>query len=114
MILLKNNLINRLYEEIYAPKITPFELVENAKLDNYLYVNMFKEDGYLWVETCCYIDENSKATFKYKFDMNDCLITLTSFFKNETTVQYNREDEINKLINKIKDTIPKELEKLAI
>ncbi|MCP1398621.1 MULTISPECIES: hypothetical protein [Bacillus cereus group] len=92
------SLMEKLYEELYSPKITPYELVSNAKLSNYNYVNMTKsEDGGLYVESSCILDDGESAIFMYYFDVNDHLITLKSVIGNLEETIYHRPDEILKV-----------------
>lgn len=90
-------LMEKLYEEMFEPKITPYELVNNAKLDNYEYVNMYKKGDFLFVESSCRLSTGEKAEFYYKFDQNDHLLSLTSIINNNINIEYDREKEIKEL-----------------
>lgn len=86
------NIIERLYDEIHGPKLTPFDLLENVKLPHYLSVD-FKSKGDLIIGTTkCSID-NEIATFTYIFK-DDKLISLKSSFNEEEEEIYNREKAI--------------------
>lgn len=99
--------IDRIYELMYSPIITPWNLVENAKLDNYDYVNFFKKDGYLIVEMKCFTDESEYSIYQYKFDHKDALVEIIQILDDENIILFNRENELLKNIgdNKINKII---------
>ncbi|WP_284641220.1 hypothetical protein [Paenibacillus silviterrae] len=107
-------LLNKLYDEIYSPKITPYELVSNAKLDHYQYVNMYKESEGLTVESSCLMGAGIYAKFVYKFDLNDKLLSLTSFYDGIEKVEYNRSIAIQEIKEQLQDLLAANLKSEAV
>lgn len=50
-----NNYTQKIYDMIYSPILTPHNLLDNAKLDNYSYVKYLKKMDGLVVEMECEI-----------------------------------------------------------
>lgn len=68
--------VQRLYELICSPIVTPWNLVYNAKLPNYDYVKFEKGPCGLVVSMSCDIEPGEKAIFFYHFDHGDDLQTV--------------------------------------
>ena len=65
--------IKKIYDMMYSPIITPYNLLENSKLDNYAYVNYYKTCNGLIAEMQCDMQEEGIKTFYYHFDSRDFL-----------------------------------------
>jgi predicted nucleic acid-binding protein len=89
--------ISKIYDELYAPKLTPYELLDNAKLDNYVSVSFSTENGVLIGKTKCYITDNELAEFIYTFDQENKLMSLNFLQQGKKVEIYNRITEIKKL-----------------
>ena len=98
-------LISKLYELMYSPIITPYNLLDNAKLDNYDYVNYSKHNGGLLVTMKCEIEKNYKVKFFYHFDENDRLMRAIMKSQEGQEVMFCRETETNK----VKEVLCKDL-----
>ncbi len=55
--------IKKIYDMLYSPILTPYNLLENAKLDNYSYVKYYKNEIGLVAEMRCMIPGESNQTF---------------------------------------------------
>ena len=108
-----NNLFEKLYEEMYSPKITPQQLIDNAKISHYSHVNFKFENDFLHVETKCKIDEEL-ANFYYIFDKEDHLLTLTSVIGDKEKIIYNRENAIKELRMQITKELNRKKEAIAM
>lgn len=98
-------LIKKLYEEIYGPKVRPQDLLQNLKLDNYYDVIFNKQDDFLLARVFCDLATGEKAEFEYIF-VDDKLESLTQVSPTiPQNILYHRETEINKLRNKIKNML---------
>ncbi|MGX9134006.1 hypothetical protein ACWV26_06450 [Rummeliibacillus sp. JY-2-4R] len=98
-----NEKFEMLYEEIYAPKLLPMDLLENLKLENYLDVNFHSENGAIIAITKCLLPSGYIANFRYKF-VDNKLISLVKISENEVSqVIYDRNHEILKLMQELKD-----------
>lgn len=95
-------LIEKLYEETYESKLTPYDLLQNLKLDNYHDITFSKIDDSLIATVFCDLVTGESAEFEYIFvnDKLDSLIQVSPFISQ--SVLYQRETEINKLRYKIK------------
>lgn len=65
--------IKKIYDMMYSPIITPYNLLENSKLDNYAYVKYYKTSDSLIAEMQCDMQEEGIKTFYYHFDIRDFL-----------------------------------------
>ncbi|MFO1442688.1 hypothetical protein KDN24_05605 [Bacillus sp. Bva_UNVM-123] len=95
-------LLERLYDETYSPKLTPQTLLTNLNLSNYIEINFKKAGGYLIANTHCILQNGLNAEYKYYFK-DDLLYMLESFIEEKTEIIYDREKEKQKLISHIKD-----------
>ncbi|MHB8130994.1 MAG: hypothetical protein ACYDEX_18600 [Mobilitalea sp.] len=68
-----SNDIMKIYNMLYSPIITPYNLLENAKLDNYSYVKYYKDNDGVIAEMECLITGEGIKTFYYHFDKKDFL-----------------------------------------
>jgi hypothetical protein len=97
-----NELIERLYDELYSPKVNPEELINNATLPNYTSVNFESNQTGLIVTTKCILDNDEEAEYKYQFDKEKRLLTLTGNIDGEIDVIYDRSKEIARKYKEIK------------
>lgn len=89
--------INRLYDLMYKDIVTPFNLLENAKLDNYEYVKYYKDNGFLVAEMKCSLSKYDSRIFYYYFDSNNMLQEI--YQENDASYRellFDRKSEINK------------------
>lgn len=61
---------DEIFKLMYSPIITPYNLLDNAKLDNYSYVKYYKKNNYFITEMKCQVDENETLFFYYFDDKN--------------------------------------------
>lgn len=90
------SLSNEIYNLTYLPLLTPYNLIDTLKLDNYISLNMHKGDLGIVSEITCLIDD-SNITFYYEFDEKDHLLKIYYYEENNINYLFNREDSINKL-----------------
>lgn len=89
-----DSIIAKIYELLYSPIVTPYNLLDNVKLDNYKYVNYYKGDTGLITEMKCIMDNNEEAVFYYYFDEYDKLMKVCKEEKQERVIIFDREEEI--------------------
>lgn len=65
--------IKEIYDMLYSPIVSPYNLLENAKLENYSYVKYFTNQHGLVAEMECSIPGEGKSIFFYQFDKKDFL-----------------------------------------
>ncbi|GAB1804607.1 MULTISPECIES: hypothetical protein [Priestia] len=89
--------IKRLYDEMHAPKLTPYELIENLRLPNYSSVDFSKDsENNIIAYTKCVLEDGNNAMFKYIFDVENKLVSLTSIVHGVEEEVYNRKKEVEK------------------
>lgn len=93
-----------LFDMVFSSIITPANLLENAKLANYDYVNYSKSKDGLVVAMKCSMEDGIKREFLYNFDTQDKLQTVAMVSDQDTKIVFDRMKEISKL----KDEILKE------
>lgn len=92
--------INKLYALFYKPLVTPYNLLENARLDNYKYVKYYTKGDSLIVEMKCIVVSNETIIFYYYFDNNNSLQKIyqkTSSSPKE--LLFDRQNEFQKLVS---------------
>lgn len=101
-----DNHIKNIYNMVYSPIITPYNLLENAKLDNYSYVKYYKDREEFVVEMQCEIINEGEKKFFYYFDQNDFLQKV--YVKNNENMEilFNREDALTEAISDYYDLKP--------
>lgn len=105
-----NKQIKKIYDLLYSPIVTPYNLLENAKLDNYSYVNYSKGKDGLIAEMKCNIEYEGEAIFYYHFDIEDKLSKIFMNKNGKTDLVFDRKTELENakksyLSSKKNDTI---------
>ncbi|HAU87804.1 MAG TPA: hypothetical protein DCW90_20650 [Lachnospiraceae bacterium] len=88
--------IRKIYEMMYSPILTPYNLLENAKIDNYSYVKYYKGEDGLICEMQCDMQEEGIKVFYYHFDSKDFLQSIYMESNNTREKVFDRTIEINK------------------
>ncbi|MBM7605949.1 hypothetical protein JOC75_003977 [Metabacillus crassostreae] len=89
--------IECLYDEIHGPKITPYELLENVKLPNYISVDFSTDsNNNIVAYTKCLLEHGDYVVFTYVFDKDNKLLSLKSTIYGIEDELYNRKTEIEK------------------
>ena len=65
--------IKKIYDMLYSPVLTPYNLIENVKLPNYRYLKYYTNNIGVVAEMQCAVDENEEKIFYYQFDQKDYL-----------------------------------------
>lgn len=65
--------IKKIYDMLYSPIITPYNLLENVKLENYDYVKYYTNQVGVVAEMECTMLDDEKNIFFYQFDKKDYL-----------------------------------------
>lgn len=93
--------IDRLYTLLHSPMITPYNLLENAKLDNYNYVKYYKGLNGLVAEMECINEDLKELIFYYEFNKNDELENIVMKDQQDIELVFSREEEIEQVKNRI-------------
>lgn len=65
--------IKKIYDMLYSPILTPYNLIENVKMSNYEYLKFYTNNIGVVAEMKCFLDEYEEKVFYYQFDQNDYL-----------------------------------------
>ncbi|MCK4259844.1 MAG: hypothetical protein KAX49_12745 [Halanaerobiales bacterium] len=85
----------QIYDLLFSPIVTPYNLLDNIKLPNYEYINYYKGDQGIICELKCDIEDEGEGVFFYYFDSEDKLDTITvSLKKADPIVIFKRSEEL--------------------
>lgn len=96
------NYIDKLYNLLHSAIVTPYNLLENAKLDNYNYVKYYKGKSGLIAEMQCINEDAEEVIFFYEFNKKDELQNI--IMKNDigSEIVFSRNEEIENVKGRIK------------
>lgn len=96
------NYIDKLYNLLHSAIVTPYNLLENAKLDNYNYVKYYKGKSGLIAEMQCINEDTEEVIFFYEFNKKDELEKIV--MKNDTGSEtvFSRNEDIENVKERIK------------
>ncbi len=83
--------IKKIYDMLYSPILTPYNLLENAKLPNYKFVKYYSNSIGVVAEMQCHIDEQEERTFYYQFDKKDFLQKIYYYDNGVEKTLFDRE-----------------------
>lgn len=93
--------IKKIYDLLYSPIITPYNLLENAELENYNYVKYYKGEKGLISEMEC-VCEEAVRKFYYCFDAENALSQILMETLGEKEIVFDRDIELDKIIDEYK------------
>lgn len=83
--------VKKIYDMLYSPIISPYNLLENAKLSNYNYVKYYTNEIGLVAEMQCVIPDLGEQVFYYQFDKKDYLQVIYQKDMEEENIIFNRQ-----------------------
>ena len=86
--------IKKIYDMLYSPIISPYNLLENAKLENYSYVKYYKNETGLVAEMQCEILGGGEQIFYYQFDKKDLLKKIYQGKIDNENVIFSRQEAV--------------------
>lgn len=86
--------IKKIYNMLYSPIITPYNLLENAKLENYNYVKYYTNEVGLVAEMECEIQGEGDQVFYYQFDKKDYLQKIYQNTVEEKNIIFTRQEAV--------------------
>lgn len=98
-------LIEDLYDDIYSPKITPEQLINNVTLPNYISVHVESNKIGMYVESKCKLSNGIIAEYTYQFDTSKRLLSLIEYVENQENKLYCRHQEIKTKYDEIKEKL---------
>lgn len=86
--------IKKIYDMLYSPILTPYNLLENVKLPNYKYVKYYKNDIGIVAEMQFVVDEQDDKVFYYQFDQKDYLQKIYYYDNGIEETYFDRQNAI--------------------
>ena len=86
--------IKKIYDMLYSPLISPYNLLENAKLENYSYVKYFTNEEGLVAEMQCVVPGDGEQVFYYQFDKKDYLQKIYRNAMETKNIVFNRQEAV--------------------
>lgn len=86
--------IKKIYDMLYSPIISPYNLLENAKLENYSYVKYYTNETGLVAEMQCEILGEGKQIFYYQFDKKDFLQKIYQGKMDNENIIFSRQEAV--------------------
>lgn len=93
--------IDKLVKLITSPIVTPYNLVEFLKLENYKSLNFFKEDNKVIAKITFMSYDTIENSLYYVFNLDNELIEIYQIDNGEKIVCFNREKEKRRIINEL-------------
>lgn len=88
--------IKKIYDMLYSPILTPYNLIENVKLPNYEYVKYYKNHMGVVAEMKCFLDEQEEKVFYYQFDQKDYLQKIYYYDNGTEEAFFDRKIAVKK------------------
>ena len=95
------NYIDKLVELITSPIVTPYNLIEYLKLDNYKSINLYKESNHMIAKVTFISYDTIENSLYYVFNHNNELLEIYELESGTKNICFNRETEKNKIIDKL-------------
>lgn len=92
-----DNYLKELYELTYTPLVTPYNILENIKLDNYKYIKYSKWEEGIVAEINCLVDDEVDTIFMYYFDDKNYLQKIYMKQDDEGSFVFNRKTRIEEV-----------------
>ena len=89
-------MFGRIYDLTYQSILTPYNLLDNLKLDNYTNINYSKKNEMIICEIKCLIDDESWL-FYYIFDKKNHLQEAFYIDNDQKVYLFNRKTELESL-----------------
>lgn len=101
---MNNNYIDKLVELVTSPIITPYNLTEYLKLENYKSLNFFKEGGNIIAKVTFISYDIIENNIYYVFNHNNELLEIYQYEEGNKVISFNREKEKNKTIEQLNNS----------
>lgn len=89
-------LFKEIYDLTYLPLLTPYNLLDNLKLENYISIKYTKKNRNVIAEIDCTVDDR-KVTFYYEFDLENNLSLVYYYENKHKEYLFNRESMLKEL-----------------
>lgn len=99
-----NSCIDKLVKLITSPIVTPYNLVEFLKLENYKSLNFFKENSKVIAKITFMSYDTIENSLYYVFNLDNELIEIYQIDNDEKVICFNREKEKKQIIDEINNS----------
>ncbi len=96
--------INKLSKLLNSPILTPYNLLENLELDNYLSINYYKEDEYIKADIK-FLSCGSEVVFRYIFSEDNLLQKIYHVDGEKLILHFDRTQEKEELILQLRRNV---------
>lgn len=96
--------IEKLVELITSPIITPFNLIEYLKLENYKSMNFYKKGNNIIAEVTFISYEVFENTLYYVFNHDNELLEIYQIEDENKIICFNRKTEKERIVNELNDS----------
>jgi len=96
--------MKKVYDMTYAPIVSPYNLLENAKIPNYNYVKYYNSGEGLIAEMECEIPNEGLKIFYYHFDRNDFLQKIFVENSGNKELVFDRQIALNEAVVEYHDS----------
>lgn len=96
-----NSNINKLSKLLNSPILTPYNLLENLELDNYLSINYYKESNCIKADIK-FLSCGNEIVFRYIFNEDNSLQKIYHVNGEELILHFDRTQEKEDLILQLK------------
>ena len=86
--------VKKIYDMLYSPILTPYNLIENIKLPNYKYLKYYTNDIGIVAEMKCLVDGYGEKIFYYQFYEKDFLQRIYYFDNDAEEELFDRKQEL--------------------
>ena len=94
--------INKLAELSNSAILTPYNLLENLQLDNYLSIHYYKQNESITADIV-FLDHNEEIKFRYIFDYNNFLQKIYHVNGDDLIVHFDRAKEKEELASQLRN-----------
>lgn len=96
--------MDELFKLLKSPLVTPFNLLENITLNNYVSIKYYKDNDSILADIV-FLSYNEEITYRYVFDKNYFLQEIYEVDDGKLIKRFSREDNKNRLHSQIKEEI---------
>ncbi|KMT22969.1 hypothetical protein [Clostridium cylindrosporum] len=96
-------IIDKIYDLTYNEILTPYNLIDNLKLDNYHEIKYAKNNDGIIAEVICDVSQ-TRTSFYYQFNFDNFLNEIYYFEGNVKEYLFNRSAELSNLRSKFINT----------
>ncbi|WP_434510538.1 hypothetical protein [Desulfitobacterium sp. AusDCA] len=106
--------LKQLYDLIFSPIVTPYNLLDNLQLPNYKYINYSKTQSGVIATIGCSIEKDFFANFNYYFDNNNYLQKVIMKSDEGEEIVFDRLIETERIKERVTDNLSDSISEPAV